>query len=162
MPGPRRPDDGDAVRRLVLLGLASYLGLTLLLLAASLAWMRADDARAEQRAREIRIVATDFAFEPATIDVADGETVRFVIANQGSLPHEFRLTTQTDIEQHLEDRHAGEEHAGNEPGTVLIDPGERAVLRWTFDVGEGAAITRAACLIPGHYEAGMVARVRVR
>ncbi len=39
--------------------------------------------------REIKITARNFQFDPARVTVKQGETVRFVIANQDPIPHDF-------------------------------------------------------------------------
>ncbi len=39
--------------------------------------------------REIKITARNFQFDPARVTVKQGETVRFVIANQDPIPHDL-------------------------------------------------------------------------
>jgi uncharacterized cupredoxin-like copper-binding protein len=45
-----------------------------------------------------------------------------------------------------------------EPNSVLVEPGGRAEISWQF---AAAGDLEIACNIPGHYETGMVAAVRV-
>lgn len=155
-------NERDTIKVAVLGGLAVYLLLALAVVAFGLWRMRTEAEKIQASAREIRVVASEFAFEPEEIVVERGETVRFVVENVGVVPHEFRLTTQPGIDEHLEERHAGEEHDEEEPGVIVIDAGETGELLWTFDEGDAAAIERAACLLPGHYEAGMVGNVKVQ
>ncbi len=48
-------------------------------------------AQAAQATRTVEIKLGEMFFEPESIDVKPGETVRFVIHNTGSLLHEFNL-----------------------------------------------------------------------
>lgn len=43
--------------------------------------------------REIKITARNFQFDPTRIAVKQGETVKFVIANQDVIPHDFVSTS---------------------------------------------------------------------
>ena len=88
----------------------------------------------------------------------DRETVEFVITNSGALTHEFVVTNQEEIDEHLEAGHEeghdeGEEGHEGAPLEVEIEPGETGTLVVTFDEPDHKA--RFACLIEGHYEAGM-------
>jgi uncharacterized cupredoxin-like copper-binding protein len=42
----------------------------------------------------IEIVMNDNYFEPESVTVTAGSTVRFVVTNEGGLPHEFNLGTE--------------------------------------------------------------------
>lgn len=50
-----------------------------------------EPAEAAKATRTIEVVLKDIAFEPKSIKVKAGETVRFVLVNEGKLPHEFNL-----------------------------------------------------------------------
>lgn len=112
--------------------------------------------------RTIDIVMTDFAFEPETLEVNAGETVRFVVVNEGAVDHEFRLSNSHRIEEHLasdhDDHEEGEEEGGHheEDGDVFVvlEPGQTGELTVTFP-DDLTVYTETACLLPGHYEAGM-------
>jgi len=153
----RRDRDADTVRWVVLGGLAGYLGIALLILTVSLANIREDERALAENARVIEVVATEFAFEPKPIELERGETVRLVVENRGRVPHEFRLTTQADIDEHLAHDHVEEEHVDG-PGLIYLEVGETKELLWTSR-GRGADVNRAVCLLPGHYELGMVVDV---
>ncbi len=107
--------------------------------------------------RRVEVNASEMAFDPASIDITPGETVEFVITNSGALAHEFVVTNQEEIDEHLEGGH--EEHDEGEEGPeeaaleVEIEPGETETLVVTFD--ETDHMARFVCLIEGHYESGM-------
>lgn len=112
--------------------------------------------------RTVDIVMTDFAFEPEHLEVSAGETVKFVVVNEGAVDHEFRLSNSHRIEEHLasdhDDHEEGEEEGGHheEDGDVFVvlEPGQIDELTVTFPE-DATVYTETACLLPGHYEAGM-------
>lgn len=108
--------------------------------------------------RTIEVVMTEFAFDPGPIDVAAGETVEFVVHNEGLIQHEFRVTTLEAIEHHVAEGHA--DHSdGMEPGVMLVDPGQSGSMLVTFH--EAGEFDMIACLIPAHYEAGMATELNI-
>jgi uncharacterized cupredoxin-like copper-binding protein len=110
--------------------------------------------------RTIRIhMADTMRFTPADITVKRGETVKLVAANRGQVLHELVLGTADDLRKHadLMRQHPGMEH--EEPHMTHVKPGKTGEIVWQFtQPGE----FRFACLIPGHFEAGMVGKVTVR
>ena len=108
--------------------------------------------------RTIEVVMTEFSFDPAPVDVAAGETVEFVVHNEGLIQHEFRVTTLEAIEHHVAEGHA--DHSdGMEPGVMLVDPGQSGSMLVTFH--EAGEFDMIACLIPTHYEAGMATELNI-
>lgn len=110
--------------------------------------------------RTIRIDMSDaMRFTPAHITVKRGETVRFVAANKGQVLHEMVLGTAEELQAHAElmRKFPGMEH--DEPHMAHVKPGRRGEIVWQF-TRPGAF--RFACLIPGHFEAGMVGKVTVK
>lgn len=105
--------------------------------------------------RTIEVTMTEFAFDPATIEVSAGETIEFVLVNQGQIEHEFRLTDQHGVEDHLEGGHEdhGDDSGEDDTSKVLVPAGETRTLTVSFS--EESQIDLYACLLPGHYEAGM-------
>ncbi|WP_020407223.1 cupredoxin domain-containing protein [Hahella ganghwensis] len=87
------------------------------------------------------------------LKVEDGETIRFVVTNDGSIEHEFAIGTKEEHAEHgaMMMKNPGMDHgpAGN---AMAMQPGETKELIWTF---EKAWQVQVACNIPGHYEAGM-------
>lgn len=101
----------------------------------------------------------DMRFTPAVLTVKRGETVRLKVANKGQVLHELVLGTESDLRQHAEamKKHPGMEH--DEPSMVHVAPGATGEVVWQFTrPGE----FRFACLLPGHFEAGMTGTVVVR
>ena len=50
--------------------------------------------------RTIEVVAIDNAFSLKALDVCDGETVRFVVRNDGRDPHELTIGTVAEHAEH--------------------------------------------------------------
>ena len=110
-----------------------------------------------------RTIAVDlkdnFRFEPAEIQVRNGETLRLVFRNSGVLLHEWVLGTPQDIAEHAEmmKRFPNMEH--DEPQLVHVPTGEKRELVWQFN---RPGKFEFACLEPGHFEAGMKGLVVVK
>ena len=103
--------------------------------------------------RTIAIRMTDqMRFAPAVINVKAGETIRFVHQNVGKIMHEMVIGTRADLEQHadLMRKHPGMEH--DEPYMAHVAAGKKGEMVWQFN---RAGEFEFACLIPGHFEAGM-------
>jgi len=138
-----------------------------------------DDATAEDDGtRTIEIELTDFQFSPDLAAVSAGQTVEFIVTNHGAVEHEFRVTTQRGIDDHIAGGH--QEHLGDddmddddmgdmddddmggddigEMPKLVIPPGETMTLTVTMH-DDPTTYTRFVCLIPGHYEAGMVGEI---
>lgn len=120
-------------------------------------WGIAGDAIAAQRT--IKISMTDnMRFTPDRIDVKQGETVRFVVANTGNTMHELVLGTKKGLDEHaaMMAKFPGMEH--DDPYMTHVGPGKTGEVVWTFNrPGE----FDFACLIAGHYQAGMVGKIKV-
>ena len=97
-------------------------------------------------------------FSPEKIEVKQGETIRFVHKNDGQILHEFVLGTKKELDEHaaLMAKFPGMEH--DEPYMAHVAAGKTAEMVWTFN---RAGEFDFACLIPGHYEAGMIGKVKV-
>jgi uncharacterized cupredoxin-like copper-binding protein len=110
--------------------------------------------------RTIRVDMSDsMRFLPAEIELRRGEAVRFVAANKGKVLHEMVLGTMSDLQRHAEvmRKHPGMQHG--EPNMAHVAPGKTGEIGWRFTQ---AGTFYFACLIPGHFEAGMVGRITVR
>ena len=97
-------------------------------------------------------------FVPDRITVDEGETVRLVVKNDGRLMHELVIGTKKELDAHaaLMKKFPGMEH--DEPYMVHVAPGKTGEIVWTFN---RAGEFDFACLIAGHYEAGMTGKIRV-
>lgn len=120
-------------------------------------WGIAGEAKAAQRTITVRMLDS-MRFVPDRITVKRGETVRFVVANDGKLMHEFVIGTRKELDAHaaMMVRFPDMEH--DEPYMVHVPPGKTGQVVWTFN---RAGEFDFACLIAGHYQAGMVGRIVV-
>jgi uncharacterized cupredoxin-like copper-binding protein len=110
--------------------------------------------------RTIRVGMSDkMRFDPESINVKKGETIRFVIANKGAVLHEMVLGTAQALKEHAElmKKFPGMEH--DEPSMAHVKPGAAGDIVWQFTK---AGEFQFACLIPGHFEAGMVGKLTVK
>jgi uncharacterized cupredoxin-like copper-binding protein len=98
-------------------------------------------------------------FVPAEVVVRRDETVRFVVRNKGATMHEMVIGTPDEITEHaaLMKRFPEMEH--DAPHMAHVKPGATGEIVWKFN---RAGTFRFACLVPGHFDAGMVGRVIVR
>ena len=113
----------------------------------------------EAAPRDVAITMTDaLRFDPGTIAVHEGETIRFLLENPTVAPHDFTLGDMDAQMHHHEEMSAGmgHEHGGTGangmPGAVSLEPGESAEVIVTFSEPGEVLI---GCHIPGHWEAGM-------
>ena len=120
-------------------------------------WGIAGDAGQAKRRIDIGMSDT-MRFTPDRIAVKLGETVRFVHRNNGKLMHEFVIGTQAENEKHaaLMLKFPNMEH--DEPYMAHVPPGKTGQIVWTFN---RAGQFEFACLIAGHYQAGMIGTITV-
>ena len=101
-------------------------------------------------------------FTPSSIEVRAGETIRFVVHNAGKTAHEMVLGSDAEIREHAEVMKQGAGHGdGHSHGTgasIEVAAGHKGELVVKFDQ---ATTLQMACLIPGHYEAGMRGSIKV-
>lgn len=132
--------------------------------------------------RTIKITMEDNFFDMETIEVRAGETVKFQIENKGEFVHEFNLGTAAMHANHQKEMMMMMEHGaldadkihmdkmkmdmGNgmtmehdDPNSVLLEPGKTAEIIWTFPADTELEF---ACNVPGHYESGMMGKVRLQ
>ena len=109
--------------------------------------------------RSIRVEMNDtMRFKPANIKVKRGETIRFIVRNSGKVKHEMVLGTIKELKEHAELMRKFPEMEHADPNQVSVEPGMTGELIWQFSK---AGTFDFACLVPGHFEAGMVGKVRV-
>jgi uncharacterized cupredoxin-like copper-binding protein len=122
------------------------------------AWGIAGDPKAVRLTIE-HSAKDSMRFTPDNAQVKLGDTVRFVIRNDGKVMHEFVIGTLKENQAHAElmKKFPNMEH--DEPYMAHVAPGKTAEIVWTFNrPGE----FEFACLIAGHYDAGMKGRIVVR
>ena len=128
----------------------------------------------------VRVSMYDNYFKPSSIKVKKGQTIKFIIENKGEFVHEFNIGTK---EQHL--KHQPEMAMMSEMGvlfpdyidmdqmmkmakknpsmkhdhgnSVLLEPGDSGELIWQF--GDNTDL-ELACNVPGHYEDGMINKIK--
>ena len=121
------------------------------------AWGIAGDAKAAKRTIEISM-SDSMRFTPDKIAVRRGETVRFVFRNRGALLHEFVLGTKKELDAHAALMMKFPNMAHDEPYMAHVPPGKTGQIVWTFNRPGNFDF---ACLIAGHYQAGMVGKITV-
>lgn len=122
-----------------------------------------EPAQAEEADRVIKMEMLDsLAFDPASVQVAQGETVTFRVTNTGKLLHDFTLGDEATQEAHAAEMAdmgpMGEMGGEGDMNAMTVEPGETKELTWTFTKPGELLIE---CQIPGHSEAGMVSDVTV-
>ena len=110
--------------------------------------------------RTVQVDMSDsMRFSPAHLDVRRGETIRFVVHNEGKLMHEMVIGNAALLKAHADmmRKHPGMEH--DEPYMAHVAPGKSQEILWTFtSPGE----FMYGCLVAGHLEAGMQGHITVK
>ena len=115
---------------------------------------------AKRVTRTVNIDMTDaMRYSPMEITVNRGDTVRFVVKNSGKVMHEMVLGTMKELKEHMEvmRKHPNMEH--DEPHMAHVKPGKSEPMVWQFTK---AGEFYYGCLMPGHFEAGMIGKVIVK
>ena len=151
------------------------------ILFASSMKMIGEKGKLSEVTRTIEIKMYDNYYEPKEIKIKKGETIKFIVHNYGELVHEFNIATkemhikhQSEMMKMVEneilladridkkkmkemakkDHSMGHSHSNS----VLLEPNQSAELIWKFS---NNANLEAACNVPGHYEVGMVADIKI-
>ena len=126
-------------------------------------------AGTEALPREVSIIARDYRFDPAPVDLVAGETILLHLVNGGLEIHEM-VIGDTVVQDAWEVAEAVT--SGAPPGPtpqvsvppgigglrVVVRSGERVDVRWTVPTGSPPLIV--GCHIPGHWARGMQVPVR--
>jgi len=121
-------------------------------------WGIAADPKQARRTVEIRM-SDDMRFTPSHLDVRLGETLRLRASNRGQVMHEIVIGTRAELVEHAEMMKKFPNMEHDEPYMAHVAPGRRGDIVWTFN---RAGDFEFACLIPGHFEAGMRGTIRVQ
>jgi len=132
--------------------------------------------------RVIKVIMYDNYYEPSSFQINAGETIKFELENVGELVHEFNIANkmmhmkhQPEMEKMVEneilfassidkdkmkkmakiDKSMGHSHSNS----VLLEPKQKGDIIWKFD---NAVNIEVACNVPGHYQAGMIAKVNIK
>ncbi|WP_435105673.1 cupredoxin domain-containing protein [Arhodomonas sp. AD133] len=118
--------------------------------------------KASEVDRTVEISAADVHFDRKRVEVAAGETVRFVVTNTGNTMHDFTLGTPAVQKAHRREMaelmsQGGMRHH-DDPNAVMLKPGETKEVIWTFEQTEAFLF---GCNVPGHFEAGMKGEIAI-
>ncbi|AWM28700.1 cupredoxin domain-containing protein [Sinorhizobium fredii] len=97
-------------------------------------------------------------FTPSTFKVRKGQTIVFAIKNAGELDHEFVLDQEDKVMEHKAVMEKFPEMEHDDPNAIRLAAGESGEIIWKFTNG---GTFKIACLVPGHYDAGMHGDVTV-
>ena len=137
--------------------------------------------KASDVTKTIKVNMYDNYYEPKTINVKKGETVRFIVENKGVLVHEFNIATMKMHKKHGPEmldmmkngillpnkinkekmkQMAKMNHkmAHSHSNSVLLEPKQKAELIWKFTSN---AELFGGCNVPGHLEAGMISKINI-
>ena len=131
--------------------------------------------------RIIKVIMYDNYYEPSSFQIKAGETIKFEVENAGKLVHEFNIANkmmhikhQPEMSKMAEngillpfsidkekmkkmakmDKTMGHSHSNS----VLLEPKQKGEIIWKFI---NAVNIEIACNVPGHYQAGMIAKVDI-
>lgn len=111
---------------------------------------------AGQKAKATRTITVrmtdDMRFTPSHFEVKRGETVRLRVENQGQVLHEVVLGTPASLDEHAAMMRQHPEMEHGEAHMSHVKPGSKDELVWHFN---RAGSFDFACLVAGHFEAGM-------
>lgn len=151
----------------------------LLYLAVSLAHAHGDQKHAKKTAEPVKVEQKEFGiagdakkatrtvkldmsdkmrFTPSNLTVKQGETVKFVMTNSGQIMHEMVIGTMKELKEHAEQMKKFPEMEHEEPYMAHVKPGNSEEIIWTFNK---PGDFNFACLIAGHFEAGMIGKIKV-
>ena len=118
----------------------------------------------------VNIEATEIKYSIESLDVRAGDTIRFVLTNNGEQPHELTIgdaayqevarqmmTHMAEMGMDLASPEHAAQHAtgGN---TIVVLEGETKEVVWTFTK---AGTFEFSCNMPGHSEVGMKGTITV-
>jgi uncharacterized cupredoxin-like copper-binding protein len=110
---------------------------------------------------EVRVAMTEFAFESPITEFQTGVTYRFVVTNNGAIPHEFMII------QPMENASDMTMEELDEMALVVVEEddlssGATQTVEFTFTETAPAGSLEFACHTPGHYDAGMKLPITVK
>ena len=114
-----------------------------------------------EAARTVEVAATDdMRLIMDLPSIREGETIKFVVTNEGRIPHEFSVgdTGSQRAHANLMKKNPGMSHHGD-PSALTLGPGETGTLVWKFSKPVQGDIV-FACQMPGHWDAGMLHKAR--
>ena len=112
------------------------------------------------RSVTVKMFETEYGmiFKPNFLKFEIGQTVKINLINKGELQHEFVMDTEDGILKHKIEMENMPDMDHNDPNSLRLNPNEKGEILWTFS---NSGVFEFACLIPGHYEAGMHGKLLV-
>ncbi len=115
--------------------------------------------KATNAKRTVKVEMLDtMRFNPQSITVKQGETIKFIVKNPGKVKHEMVLGTEKELKEHAEAMKKNPEMEHDDANQITVQPGKSGEIIWQFTK---AGKVNFACLQPGHYDAGMAGTVTV-
>ncbi|WP_034297154.1 plastocyanin/azurin family copper-binding protein [Herbaspirillum sp. RV1423] len=109
--------------------------------------------------RTIKVDMNDnMRFTPDDIQVKAGDTIKFIVTNNGKIRHEMIFGSDAQLKTHYAAMLKNPEMEHADDNQITLDPGKSGELVWQFSQ---AGTVNFACLQPGHYDAGMKGSVTV-
>jgi len=110
---------------------------------------------------EVKVSMSEFAFESPVTEFQTGVTYRFVVTNNGAIPHEFMIISPMENASDMTMEEL------DEMALVVIEeddlpPGGTQTVDFTFTEAAPTGSLEFACHTPGHYEAGMKLPITVK
>ena len=129
--------------------------------------------------RIVNIKMYDNYYEPKSIKVKKGETIKFVVQNLGEIVHEYNIATKEMHIKHQPEMERLVEHgillgdkidmvkmkemskkdhslSHSHSNSVMVEPKKTGEIIWKFSKNIDLEM---ACNVPGHYQAGMVGKI---
>jgi uncharacterized cupredoxin-like copper-binding protein len=120
-------------------------------------WGIAGETKDVRRTIEVKMM-DNMRFSPDRIEVKQGETIKFVVANEGQVLHEFVIGTKKENDAHALQMVKFPTMEHDEPYMAHVKSKAKGEIIWTFNKPGDFDF---ACLIAGHYQAGMVGKIKV-
>ena len=115
--------------------------------------------------RTVTIKMSEYAFDTQSLTFKAGETVKFIVINNGKLKHELTVGTAEEQKTHRAAMQSmsdmkHDEHSHDMPANAIhVDPGETREFVWHFTK---AGSLQFACNYPGHADLGMEGSISVK
>jgi len=110
--------------------------------------------------RTIKVTMDDtMRFTPNQLNFKAGETVRFVVRNNGKIRHEMVIGSVAELKEHAQMMRSNPTMQHADSNMITLAPGESGDVIWQFDKSGSFDF---ACLVPGHLEAGMTGKIKVK
>lgn len=122
------------------------------------AWGKPGNPARVKRTIDVKM-SDQMRFDPSTISVKRGDTIRFRVTNTGKTLHEMVIGTPKELEEHAALMRKFPEMEHEEAYMAHVPPGKTEEIVWQFTK---PGKFRYGCLVAGHFEAGMVGDITVQ